>query len=78
MLTLTLHTTNPSFTDPHAGRGEHQHHEVARGYEVARILHQAAGEISTGSRSGNLTDEHGAVVGSYVLTDAEFPQHPNT
>lgn len=73
MLTLTLFTNTAAFTDAHAGRGEHEHHEVARGYEVARILHQAAGEISTGSRSGNLTDEHGAVVGSYVLTENEKP-----
>ncbi len=76
MLTLTLHTTNPSFTDPHAGPRDQEHHELARGYEVARILRCVASEIATGSRSGQLHDEHGATVGSYVLTDRETVVKP--
>ena len=76
MLTLTLHTTTPAFTDPDAGPRHHEHHTVALGHEVARILHQAARDIATGSRSGQLHDEHGAVVGSYVLTESETPVKP--
>lgn len=76
MLTLTIHTLTPAFTDPHAGSREWKHHEQARGYEVARILRVAASEIATGSRAGQLVDEHGAVVGSYVLTDNEVTVKP--